>query len=506
LRSLRTRLLITAAIATTTAAPTALATSGSSSTAGAPIVAGDDSWNDQAAAIAIGFDEAWSNGDLDAVMAPFSPNFGCELYGGINQRVMRMAYEDLLEAYPDSTCETRVLGIARQGDHIQVKVCRLLRDADGAPVDEQCHALYLGPSREPRNRPASEHDLQILGLEEHWHRGPATIVDGVYRNSGCALSFEIAPTMFTVPAPRVGMTLDRVVLRSDDLDEEIQMVLLRDRGTNTAEEALEQDLRRWSQTEPSARLELRTEREVAGRPAYLVEHSYRGAGCSLQGSKAKASPRISTRVYVDVGAPYLLVIWMDRDKRGGDESSLLEDLLESIELHPDEGSDYAATVDRRHGFGRVPGGRFEASQAGLIIHDPELNLDQWSRNGLLCLTATEPGTREPRVYVDAIPLQCDDLTLAELVRMDDDRYLSIFENPDAAIIRNEPTQVGGRKATLVERSYGGSSPRHAETVVYVVHEQRQITLRVVGSSADVDRARPLLNRVQKAVDLVPARQ
>lgn len=474
-----------------------------------PVVSIDSTALARARAIAVGFDEGWAAGDLDLIMRDFSPDFGCKLYGGIDQHVLRKAFEHLLEQYPRSTCETRVLGIERHDPYIQVKVCRLLRDpVDGAPREELCHILYLAASSGAGD-PAGCDDgpLQVYALEEHAHGGAAIIQDRAFKNPDCGLSFDIPPSMFAVNAPRVGMALEHVLLRSHDLDEEIHVVVLRNRAARSAKESLDQNLLRWTRAEPTARLELRTEFDIAGFPGYLAEYTYRGSGCSLRSSPSENRPRSATRVYVDVDAPYLLAIAMDRKATPDAPSSpLLDQLVSTLRLTPDPGKSYAATIDGRFGFGPVRGGHYEAGQAGLIIDDPGLSLDQCSRNGLYSITATEVGGTEPLVYIDAVPLQCAELTLDELVRMDNDRYLHASGDPDAVIIEEEAARIGGRTGLRVHRSTRGATRRHAETVVYVVHEGRQITLRIGGSTAEVASAQPLLTRVEEAVDLVPARQ
>jgi len=462
----------------------------------------DASDRSRARSLLTSFDAAWKRHDLQAIMEPVSEQFGCELYGEVDAKQLRLVYQDLIEQLPETRCRTNVLKLVDDGRLIQATVCRKFTSEKGQLVEEQCQLIYLRKERS---------ELKIVGLEEFEHAGLESIQGDTYRSPQSMFSFEIPPRAFVVPRPRMAFALEHVLLRGEDLKNEVEIFLLRTSRPFDLEQALDHDLEEWVRKNAPAKVELRTHSRVADYPAMRAEVRYQGAECSLSGRDERSAPRRLTRIYVQLDDPILLAIDLRSESSCNEASQkMLSRLLESIEIDCARSQSYLEELCRRRGWGRLENGRFVSDAAGLTVQAPPgFQLELAQAGSLFSLQARRPTADSPRIRIDGIAMLDQGLSLEELIEDDNaacGRRASAAggangagRNPDG--IRSRPRRVSGKQAVQVERPLNSASCDQHETVVYVSSGPYLITVRVIGSLDQIRAASEDLEQILESISI-----
>ena len=456
----------------------------------------------RAKSLLAGFDSAWSRGDLQAIMDPISPKFGCELYGEVDATQLRLVYQDLIEQLNGTRCATHVLRLVDDGQLIQATVCRQFTSARNQLVEEQCQLIYL-------RKELSE--LRIVGLEEFEHEGLEAIDGDTYRSPKSMFSFKIPSRSFVVPRPRLAFSLEHVLLRGEELRSEVEIFLLKTSRPFDLEQALDHDLEEWVLKNAPAKVETRAHTRVADYPAMRAEVRYQGAECSLAGRSEKASPRRLTRIYVQLDDTILLAVDMRAEASRQDENqALLSGLLASFEIDCPRDESYLLKLRQRRGWGRLKAGKFVSDAAGFTVQAPpgfELELSQGS--SLFCLQVGRPASGKPRIRIDGVAMFDQALSIEELIEVDNaaaspgrnrsDNTRRTSEDPGS--FRSTKRRVSGRSAVQVERPVDSPSTDQYETVVYVSSGPYLITVRVIGTLDQIRAASEDLEQILESISI-----
>ncbi len=445
---------------------------------------------DAARALLEAFDAAWADGDLDAMTAPLSPFFGCELYGDVNASQLREAFGLLLDDLSGTRARTHVLAVRAEGEYVQAFTCRLFSPVDrpARTVEELCHVYYLK---------GADDALSIVGLEEYDHDGYSCLRPDRFVQERFAFSFDLPPGTFVVPVPDTGASLEEVVLRGDGLKSEIRLVLLQCDEPLDLEEAFDTDLKDWMRENRPAKVERRRRTEVAGRPAIRASVRFSGASCRLAGVGRDVEPKRARRTYVALDDTHLLAVTMQtprKDEAAADAA--LEAVLRSFELDLDEGRTYGETIERRNGWGRRDDGFFACSDSGLVVQAPEGFALDLVRTGPFVSLRAAPKDGGVSFRIDCVPLLDPDVPLEELIDLD----AAAREATQRARLSR---QVGDRNAVQVDRTFHAGSPRlRMEKIVYVRNGRHVVTIRVCGSPDDVEAAEPALEELLTGISIL----
>ena len=400
---------------TFTAAMTAWTTLSSAAPVGDVVGAPD---LDRARELLVDFDRAWAARDLDGLMKGFSPYFGCDLYGNVDAADLRATFDRLLEHWPDSVCQTHVLGLSHHADLIQATVCRQITDGAPSQLDELCHLIYLRKV---------DDEMQIVGLEEYSHTGFGYLDGREYHNTRVGYRLTVPDGMFAVPTQRVGFTLDHLMLRGDDLQCAISVVIFRSRQPVRLEQDLRQDIDMFRAAHPPSTLELYTETALVGYPAIRAEVSYRGEGCSLRGRQKTAASRTRVRIFAQLGEHYVMGIDADAPTRTLDDTyRALDELTASIGIPLPDGVDFPTQVESNHGWGRVDGERITHEGSGLTLLAPGYQLAKWDIHDMLVVSARSTDDPDLVVWLDVYPV-LRQLELDEQIEHDDQHYLQVAD-------------------------------------------------------------------------------
>lgn len=437
-----------------------------------------------ATAILTAFDAAWSAGDLDGLVGPVAPEFGCEIYDGVDARHLRATLENLRELLPGTTCRTEVLQLKGDGRVLQAFLCRKFTGAAGV-IEELCHVLYL---RRTQNK------LRLIGLEEFDHAGFERLTAGRYANETCALSFELPPGMFVVPRPPPGFYLERLLLRGDDLQSVIELVLLHTSRPYVLEDAIEHDLDRWLRDNMPAKVETRTRTTLAGFPAFRAVARYSGPECSLtRGDDRKVTPRRLTRVYVQLGDRFLLAVDLKTPRElHGAATDRLDALLDSLVVDVPAAASYADVVGRRLGWGCLPEGRFESREAGFVVQAPPgFQLELFRTDSLFTVQARRP-PGSAIIRIDGVEKLDPEVTLEE--------HIAVDETQRGEALARKSLMVSGRSAVQVDRQLKRAGIDY-ESVIYIGGGRYLFTVRVTGTEDEVRRATDDLNAILRGISI-----
>lgn len=439
------------------------------------------------------FDPAWADSDLDALMDPVSPSFGCEIYGQIDPVRLKLVYADLIADLAGSRCSTEIHSLADDGKVIQAYVCRLFHASDDTLLEEQCQLIYL---RRERAR------IRIVGLEEFDHEGFEAIADGRYRSATTLLSFAIPEQTFVVPRPRVGFALEHLLLRGEQLQTEIELLLIRTSSPFQLAPALDHDLRDWERRNAPAKIELLTDLKVSGFPARKAVARYRGSECSLDGGSQQAEQRHLVRVYVQLDETYLLAVDLRTPSKLLKSASRdFDRLLDSFRVELPEGETYAGAVRQQHGFNRLSERRFENRAAGIQVEAPpgfELELSESS--SLFSLRALRADGTPSAVRIDGVELIDPAVSLDEMIAVDDAAYQR-FSEESALKKSTRSREVGGQSAVQVDRLPDSDPAGRLETVVYLTSGAFIITVRIAGSVDEIRDAQQDLEAILDSISI-----
>lgn len=442
-------------------------------------------------AILMEFDDAWRRADLDAIMRPVSPTFGCELYGKIDYGKLRTTYEDLLGQLPGSTCRTEVLRLLTIGESTQAFICRNIDSASGQPLEQLCHVVYL-----QREGP----DLRIVGLEEYDAEGLLSLRGGAYDSDAGLFSFPVPEGVFLVPCPKIGFALERVLLRGMDLQCEIELFLLQTSRAYDLERALDTDLQLWSQENAPAKVELRTPIQVAGRTALRAQARYYGAECALSARQKKVERRL-IRVYVRLDERFLLAIDLRCPKTILEECvALFDALLGSLRVDVPEGMTYGEAMRTRRGWGKLPDNRFEKPEAGFLLQaPPDFEIEAAESGSLFSLRAHR--LRDPRttIQIDGVELMDPSLGIPEMIAVDDAAYSRAAPAGHNIVCRKRV--IGGRTVVQVDRQTQEAASDRFESVIYLRGARHLFTVRVVGTLDEVKRASSDLDTILATIKI-----
>ena len=444
-------------------------------------------------ALLTGFDRAWSQADLDAIMEPVSPLFGCELYGKVDPTQLQSVYEDLLEQLAGSRCETHVLGLKDDGHLIQAVVCRRFTSADDELVEEQCQLIYL------RKELAS---LRIVGLEEFEHEGLEAIQGNRYVSPDSMFSFEIPARTFVVPRPRIAFALEHLLLRGEELQSELEIFLLGTTRPFDLDQVLNHDLQEWVRANAPAKIERITRTKVAGYPARRADARFHGSECSLGGRSERVTERRLTRIYAQLDPSVLLAIDLRGLPRNKDsDQAMLRDLLKSIRIDCPEGQTYGRELNRRRGWGRLQDATFANDAAGFSVKAPPGFEFELSHGGsLFSLNAIRPTPDAPMIRIDGIAMLDRSMSLDELIQVDNAAQSQVA-NRASSQIHSRKRRVAGHEAVQVDRPLAKSDGNQYETVVYVSTGPYLITVRVVGSLDQLRGAAEDLDRLLESITI-----
>ncbi|MFH0944371.1 MAG: hypothetical protein V2A76_04160 [Planctomycetota bacterium] len=439
------------------------------------------------------FDAAWSRADLDAIMEPVSPLFGCELYGKVDPVQLQTVYEDLLQQLAGSRCETHVLGLKDDGHLIQAVVCRRYTSQGRDLLEEQCHLIYL------RKELAT---LRIVGLEEFEHEGLEAIQGNRYVSPNSMFSFEIPEQTFVVPRPRIAFALEHVLLRGEELQSEFEIFLLATARPFDLDQALDHDLEEWVRTNAPAKIEKLTRTKVAGYPARRADARFDGSECSLGGRNERVTERRLTRVYAQLDPSVLLAIDLRGLPRNRDsDQAMLKDLLQSIRIDCPEGQKYGDELSRRRGWGRLQGATFANDAAGFSLRAPPGFALELSHGGsLFSLNAIRPAPDAPLIRIDGIAMLDQSMSLDDMIEVDNAARSQVSRDSPSRI-SSRKRQVAGRDAVQVDRPLARSAGNQYETVVYVTTGPYLITVRVVGSLDQLRAAAEDLDRLLESITI-----
>lgn len=450
---------------------------------------------DDARALIESFDAAWAAHDLDRLMAPVSPFFGCELYGDVNASQLRETYELLLLGdLGDTRSSTHVLDVHYEAPHLQVFTCRTFSPTGrpNQPVEELCHVYYLKPERE---------HLAIVGLEEYDHRDYECLRDDRYEQSRFAFSFTRPEGFFAVPVPDTGAALAEVVLRGDGLRTELRLLILQRAEPIDLVAAFDADLQDWMRANPPAKVETRRRTEVAGLRAQQAVIRYSGSSCRLAGTERDVEPRRSRRVYVALDERHLLTLTLIAPRTSfAAASDALDGLLESLEIDLDDGATYTETIENRNGWGHQEGGFFACPDSGLFVQAPEgFDLELTRTGAVLSLRASPTGggptTGAASFQIDCVPLLDPDVPLTDLIAQDD-------RNRTTSRRSRQDCRVGDLRAVRVDRELPMAGARaRMEKIVYVRSGRHVVTIRVAGTPSEVESAQPALDSLLEGISI-----
>ncbi len=438
----------------------------------------------RAEAVLTSFDRAWGASDLDGIMAPISPQFGCELYGEVDAGMLRNTFATLFDMLPRSQCRTQVLGVADDGRHIQAYVCRKFT-SDDSLVEELCHLVYLKKE---------SGKLRIIGLEEFDHEGYECVQSGRYSNPRLALSFHVPAGTFFVPRPKNGYFLERVLLRGHGLESSIEIMLLPTNDPIDLDAALTRDLGQWLSENAPAKLQRREPSSVAHHPAVRADARYSGMQCALSGRDQKMVQMELTRIYAQLDASVLLAIDLNAPRSlHAEAAAMLASVLESIEVSPPEGHTYGEWLAGQFGWGPITSGKFESDVSGFSVHAPPgFALERTHSPALFTLRARSPSGNSV-ILIDAVERIDPETSLDELIAVDEAAIPAKRE-------RERHCTVGGQSAIQVDRRIE-APPSRFESVVYVGYGNYVFTIRTSGSADAIDAARADLERLLRNVSL-----
>lgn len=329
------------------------------------------------------FDAAWAAGDLDSMMSPFSPKFGCALYGGLDREVLHHAFDTLhTEVLPDTRCHTRVLAFQFLEPTAQALVTREFHAADGALREQQWHTFYLRrPAREiakDTKDAATSHPLEIVALEEFDPAALDQIRDDHYLGRASGLRLELPRDLFVV-LPPCSSSIDRITLRTPDLEDEIRITVKCFSDPFDLEHRLDEDLENWRAGRVDADIRLRRASKILGRPAVRVDVTYRGPTCQLDPhGRDDLRERTLIRVYVALDSEVLLAVDLDA---GSERVTPLTQRFDALiaGLRIDEPgakkpaaitAGYGRRLLQRIGLGPLPEGRFTDPTTQIEIEAP----------------------------------------------------------------------------------------------------------------------------------------
>jgi hypothetical protein len=453
----------------------------------------------EARAILVGFDRAWNEGDLDAIVAGVAPTFGCEFYGGIGAEQFAQTLRILKERLGDSNCTTHVEALVRHGEVIQARVCREFF-AGGAvhgaatPREVQYHVVYLRPL---------DTKLQLVALEEYDPETTALYDGNRFVDPVAGLAFALPDGMFVVAEPRLDGVV-RFVLRSDDLHGQIRVSLDLLADPFKLEPAFDHDLREWQSFSSDVYVAWRKPAKLGGYPALRAEGTYRGGACSLQPKdEAELLPRAFTRVYCQPDEKVLLAVHLDADARIAKRlAPHLETLLASVQFESDGAKSYGASLAARLGYGPIEAGTFECADSRCEIVAPlGYSLERIPSPGCFALRLAAPKDAAT-VTIEAMALlepECDPGLIAEF---DDQVYLDRNEERAQTDARLEHARVtiGTLSGVRVER-IEGRTPRERQTRVAFYVVSGDYLLVVDSIARDAVSARLALDAVVRGITI-----
>lgn len=446
----------------------------------------------------LGFDAAWAERDLDALMAPFSQSFGCELLGPSDGADIRATFERMLRILPGSKCTTTVESLGGGDPVVRAFVRRRFEPAEPA-AEEFRHVLYLRPE---------DGALRIVGLEEYDAYGRSCERGGSFRDERSALRLAIPSGYFAVPHPPGPDQLDRIFIRSGDLAVEIKVMLFLTCGSFDLAQAMREDLDCEGTRLENFGVEHHTPfefGELKGRRA--IAH-YRASGCSIAGDRAAAAAeRGLVRTYLLPGEGYVLAIDLDHPStKKADAERALAAVLGGLDLERDGDQTFAETVAARRGWGEVAGGHFVHPATGFSVAAPaDATLERRELHSIVTLTIRPRSGDGRPVRVDAMPETEPGQLLIGKVRFDDDHYFNAAERrhlqPEAPEHRH--FELAGRPAIVADRRARGIACAGCERVAYVQVPGFIFTVRVTGSEEGIAAAGPLFDSVLSSISFAP---
>lgn len=455
--------------------------------------------------ILLAFDAAWNSRDVDSMMANVSAKFGCNFYGGIGAEQLKRSFAKMLEALPNSRCVTRVERIVEQPGGIQAYVRREFFVEPASPaaadasssgtrpsdaIETQCQIIYLQ---------RVDGALQIVALEDYDPNALDGIAKDRFIDPRTGLSLRLPEGMFVVAAPRFS-SLNRLVLRSDDLHGEILVSLDLFPESFELEPAFDHDLRDWEKRTNDGSADRRGPATIAGYPGYRASGSYRGGACSLRPEEpGEAQPRSFTRIYVQPDPAVLLAILFDADRRVAERLvPKLDALVASIELAAAPKRSYGDALRERLGFGPIPGGVFRCADSGFVITcPPDFTAERVPTAGCFRLLLRR-ASDSLKISLEASLMLDPDCDPGEIAEDDDEAFLDAVRTSAGPEVRvgHSRVQLGTLDWLRADRAVGSRSDpagARSEFTFYSVCRPYMLTAEVRGGRDEASTRSALEN-------------
>ncbi len=469
----------------------------------APVLHGEPPSVIAAKSVLLDYDRAFAAQDHAAIVATISPNFGCELYGGLSASELSRSLEFMFEELKDTRCATSILRIEEADESsglVQAYVSREYRQKNGSatsePIETQNLVLYLKP--EAGSEKNSDRATQIIALEEF---DPACLAciesSGAKRfvDKAAGLSFSIPSDLLVVAGPRFS-SVARLLLRTPDLKGEIRIVLDLLPTPYELEPALDFDLREWTSMNTYSDVRVRRTCKVADHPAIRAEATYRGAACQLQPNSEKKLARDVVRVYAQLDSDVLFAAYLDCDAHIAERIiPKLDTILDSLRL--ENSAAFGLGLKKRLGYGVIENGRFFDPRTGFSLRvPPGYTLDRSPSANCFCLTARAPATTASgiAVRIEGIEPLEPEHGPSELAEFDDEAFRVQVSNLAGreARIAHERATIGKLSGVRVDRGSGSASdPIH---VAFYVKQDRYLIVFDV-TAKDTITARTALEAV-----------
>lgn len=470
------------------------------------------------------FDGAWNRGDVDALMAPVSSRFGCDMYGEIDVARLEDTFRRLLDRFAGSTCRTEIVDFAPATTDMPVirAFTRRRIESKGRLLEELDHVLYL----------RREWDgLRITGLEDFdadaLERVKTRSSDGTvaYANPSLAYRFDAPAGMFVVPVQPSGAALDHVLVRAADLGDEIELFVIQTCVPFEVERALDADLDAWTAAADQGVVEERADVRLPGAPTARAAQAiarYVGASCSLSGGVSAKRGRRMVRVYAQLDRCLLLAIDLrsSADRYPVAHASF-DRLVESLAFDAPPGAEYGRLVLARKGLGPVARGVFRDARSGFTMNAPRgSELSRIATNGLFHLVvltpvvvAAEPdaaftplggraapgseSTASIEVHVEAMALMDPDMPLADFANAQDlARAACVGQSGGALVVTpRAPRTIAGVPGITIERRTRTRESVSIERCAYFVRNGIAFTARVESTEPAAPAAATALWRV-----------